>query len=217
LPRGPTASAGIVGRSSLERHSEIINSSHLKRLLDVLIGSALMIALLPVLLAIALAVAVESPGPVLIGEECCGKGKRVFLRYRLRTTNVASESFAGARLGDERLTRLGALLRHANVDDLIQLVNVLRGDMSLIGPRPQPVAVDNAFAHSLPNYSDRHLVRPGMTGLAQVAVFGRPTEAPGAIAERLRHDRLYIQTWSIWLDLKILTRTPLALIRSNAL
>jgi putative colanic acid biosynthesis UDP-glucose lipid carrier transferase len=185
-------------------------------LLDVLIGSALMITLLPVLLAIALAVAVESPGPVLIREECYGRGKRVFLRYRLRTTNVASESFAGARLGGERLTRLGALLRHANVDDLIQLVNVLRGDMSLVGPRPHRVAVDNAFGHSLPNYLDRHLVRPGMTGMAQVAGYSSSTEAI-AIAERLRHDRAYIQTWSVWLDLKILARTPIALIRSSAL
>jgi putative colanic acid biosynthesis UDP-glucose lipid carrier transferase len=129
----------------------------------------------------------------------------------------SSGPFTQACPKDERLTRLGWLLRHTSIDELPQFLNVIRGEMSLVGPRPHAVTMDDEFARWIPAYCDRHLVRPGMTGLAQVEGFRGPTQTLEAIAGRIQHDRLYIENWSLALDLKILARTPLALMHTNAL
>jgi len=189
-----------------------------KRVFDVVLASILIVALFPALFLIALAIMVDSPGSALFRQERYGRGKKVFPIYKFRSMRVAESigPFVQARVGDERVTRLGKLLRHTSLDELPQLLNVLKGDMSLVGPRPHAVYMDDLFASSFPNYSDRHLVRPGMTGLAQVCGHRGPAETSASICERLCHDRTYIQNWSFWLDLKILARTPLALVHRNA-
>jgi len=216
---GPALAESQSAQSSLTSRAEAINGSPPKRLFDLVLAVALIAGLLPVLLTIALLIVIDCPGPVLFRQERYGRGKRVFLIYKFRTMRVMESTgrFTQACPGDERFTRIGRLLRRTSVDELPQLLNVVRGEMSLVGPRPHALAMDDTFARSIPDFSDRHLVRPGMTGLAQVAGYRGPTLSSHAITQRLRHDRLYIQKWSLWLDLKILARTPLALIQKNAL
>ena len=205
--------------SDLTFLAKVINKSASKRILDALFAIILIIVLFPGLLVIALGIFIDSPGPVLFRQERYGKDKKVFRVFKFRTMRVAESAgpFIQAKRGDSRLTRLGWILRHTSLDELPQLLNVVKGDMSLVGPRPHAVPMDDLFGAILPGYSDRHLVRPGITGLAQVRGYRGPTETATAISVRLRHDRAYIQRWSIWLDLKILARTPAALIHKNAL
>jgi lipopolysaccharide/colanic/teichoic acid biosynthesis glycosyltransferase len=125
--------------------------------------------------------------------------------------------FTQATAGDARITRVGKFLRGTSLDELPQLWNVLRGDMSLVGPRPHAIPMDDAFAPVISNYTDRHLVRPGLTGLAQVAGYRGPTESLKKIALRVQCDRLYIRKWSIWLDFAIIARTAFVLKGPNAL
>jgi putative colanic acid biosysnthesis UDP-glucose lipid carrier transferase len=215
-----TFTSGVYASSdALAKRAELIEESRTKHLFDIACALVLLVSLLPVFLVIAVAVKTDSRGPVLFKQERYGRGKRVFLLYKFRTMTVleASGSFIQARAGDVRFTRLGRFLRRTSVDELPQLLNVLKGDMSLVGPRPHAVVMDDTYARVVPNYLDRHLVRPGMTGLAQVAGHRGPTNTPDAIAERLRHDRIYIRSWSLWLDISILARTPWALLHPNAL
>ena len=204
--------------SELERSAEAINSAYLKRVFDVVVASVLIVAFLPAMLLIALAIVIDSPGSSLFRQQRYGRGRKVFWVYKLRTMRVAEStgSFTQARLGDERVTRLGRLLRRTSIDELPQLFNVLKGEMSLVGPRPHAVFMDDLYSRSFHGYSDRHLVRPGMTGLAQIHGHRGPTLTPAAVSERFYDDRTYIQTWSFWLDLKIIALTPLALISENA-
>ncbi len=125
-------------------------------------------------------------------------------------------AFRQVTSGDARITRVGAFLRRSSLDELPQLFNVLKGDMSLVGPRPHAPAMDDAFNVLVRRYSDRHLVRPGLTGLAQIKGFRGPTDGREKIEKRLRCDRAYIRYWSPLYDIKILLLTPLRLLNSNA-
>ena len=207
------------GLTKIPLQAAAINASRFKRGFDACVALLLIVVLAPALLAIALAIVIDNPGPVFFRQQGYGKDKRIFRVFKFRTMRVGEPAapFIQAAPGDPRLTRLGWLLRRTSLDELPQLLNVLTGDMSLVGPRPHAVPMDDRFGSVLSDYSDRHLVRPGMTGLAHVCGYRGPTETPLAIAERLRHDRTYIATWSVWLDLRILARTPLALIHKNAL
>ena len=205
--------------SNLAPVAAAINSSRLKRGVDIALAFVVLVALLPALGLIALAIALDSPGSPLFWQERYGRDKKVFWVCKFRTMSVAESrgSFTQARVGDQRVTRIGRLLRRTSIDELPQLLNVLTGDMSLVGPRPHPKPMDDLNATLVRNYSDRHLVRPGMTGLAQVHGHRGPTPTRAEISVRLADDREYIRSWSLWLDLKILARTPFALIHENAL
>jgi len=205
--------------SNLAPGAAAINSSGLKRGVDIALAFVVLVALLPALGLIALAIALDSPGSPLFWQERYGRDKKVFWVCKFRTMSVAESrgSFTQARVGDQRVTRIGRLLRRTSIDELPQLLNVLTGDMSLVGPRPHPKPMDDLNATLVRNYSDRHLVRPGMTGLAQVHGHRGPTPTRAEISVRLADDREYIRSWSLWLDLKILARTPFALIHENAL
>jgi lipopolysaccharide/colanic/teichoic acid biosynthesis glycosyltransferase len=109
--------------------------------------------------------------------------------------------------GDTRVTRMGRLLRRTSVDELPQLVNVIMGDMSLVGPRPHALAHDQQFERTIALYARRHNVRPGITGWAQVQGFRGETDTPEKIQGRIEHDLYYIDNWSFWFDLSILVRT----------
>ena len=177
----------------------------LKRLGDILGSAALLVLTSPIMLLAALGTRLSSPGPVLFRQERIGKDRRPFqmLKFRSMRLNDASQT-AWTRRGDARRTRFGAFMRRYSIDELPQLWNVLRGDMSLVGPRPEiPLYVDH-FKYSVPLYMVRHQVRPGITGWAQVHGLRGNT----SIEERVDYDLYYIENWTPLLDIKILLMTP---------
>jgi lipopolysaccharide/colanic/teichoic acid biosynthesis glycosyltransferase len=152
----------------------------------------------------------SSPGPALYHQVRCGRGGHPFVLYKLRTMQVGAETNAEpgwTRRDDPRRTALGAVLRRFNLDELPQLWNVIRGDMSLVGPRPERPELVIRFSREIRGYGSRHLVLPGITGLAQVKGWRGDT----CLRERLRHDLDYLRRWSPVLDLAILARTTVAL------
>jgi exopolysaccharide biosynthesis polyprenyl glycosylphosphotransferase len=177
----------------------------LKRAVD-LVGSAVgLVILSPILMLVAVAIKLDSPGPVFYAQERMGLDARSFwcLKFRSMRTDAEQGGPGWTTAGDPRVTRLGRLLRRVNIDELPQLVNVLVGDMSLVGPRPErPVYVEQ-FRRSIPRYMDRHREKAGMTGWAQVNGLRGDT----SIAERTKYDVWYIENWSLWLDFKIILRT----------
>jgi lipopolysaccharide/colanic/teichoic acid biosynthesis glycosyltransferase len=203
----------------LQSKSIVINRSLVKRCIDVLVAFLALLVLAPVGLLIALAIKIESRGPVLFWQLRYGRNRSSFYicKFRSMTVTESKGDFTQATRNDARVTRVGRFLRKTSLDELPQLYNVLRGEMSLVGPRPHAIAMDDAFAEVISNFNDRHLVRPGLTGLAQVAGFRGPTEALEHIEYRVHHDRLYIDKWSVVLDMKIMLRTVVALTGPNAL
>jgi len=177
----------------------------LKRAMD-LVGSAVGLVLVsPLLLLIALLIKLDSPGPVFYTQVRMGLDAKPFPMIKFRSMRVGAEDETGpvwARRDDPRRTRLGAMLRRTSLDELPQLINVLLGEMSLVGPRPErPVFVEQ-FRQVVPRYMDRHREKAGMTGWAQVNGLRGDT----SIVERTKYDLYYIENWSLLLDLKILVR-----------
>ncbi len=179
-----------------------------KRLVDVLGSIIGLILSAPIIAVLALLVKRESPrGPVLFRQERVGARHTPFILFKLRSMapDAASQDHlqVSTRSGDARLLRIGAWMRRWNLDELPQFWNVLRGDMSLIGPRPERTHHVEQLSNVVPHYLPRHLVRPGMTGWAQV----NGLRGESSIARRIQHDIYYIENWSLWLDLQILLLT----------
>lgn len=186
-----------------------------KRIFDLGVAIFLLVITAPLLLVTALLVRLSSPGPVFYVQERVGYRGQVFRLLKFRTMIPDAEKETGpvlAQANDPRITRIGKFLRATRLDELPQLVNVLKGEMSLVGPRPErPVFVDE-FVRAHPAYHYRHLVKPGLTGMAQI--YGRYTTSP---EDKLRYDLYYIRNYSFLLDLKILLRTiPVAFTPSAA-
>lgn len=175
-----------------------------KRALDVLVSVPLLIAVAPMLLVLALLVR-QDGGPAIFRQSRIGEGGRPFTVYKLRTMRVADQSGAWAMARDPRVTPLGAVLRRTHLDELPQLLNVLRGDMSLVGPRPEQPGFVERLEQTIPFYSRRHLVKPGMTGWAQVRC-GYAGSDVGS-AWKLCHDMYYLKHRSLLLDVAIITET----------
>lgn len=186
-----------------------------KRALDIVAAGFALAMLSPLLLLVALMIVLESPGPALFLQRRGGMFGRPFLIYKFRTMRTVDDGrvVSQAVQNDPRVTPLGAILRELCIDELPQLINVLRGEMSLIGPRPHAVAHDDAFTRIDPRYPRRRRARPGLTGLAQVS--GCRGLAPDAASVRARtgYDVEYVDNWSLWLDLKIVLKTVLILLR----
>jgi len=179
-----------------------------KRTLDVTVAAAGLVLALPLLLVIAALVRLTSRGPVLYHQRRVGQHGRVFTIHKIRSMRIDAEAESGpvwARAGDGRTTRIGRWLRRARLDELPQLWNVLRGDMSLVGPRPERPEFVEGLQRTLPYYGERHAVRPGVTGWAQV----RYTYAASVenAAQKLQYDLYYVKNLSIALDLFILFET----------
>jgi len=178
----------------------------LKRGFDLGFGTLALVVAAPLMLLIALGLRLGSPGPVLYRQERMGLDGRRFKMLKFRTMRVDAEVDSGpvwARPGDPRRTRLGALLRRSGLDELPQLVNVLRGEMSLVGPRPERPSFVEEFRRKVPGYMLRHKVKAGITGWAQINGWRGNT----AIEKRIEYDLYYIERWSLGFDLKILLRT----------
>jgi lipopolysaccharide/colanic/teichoic acid biosynthesis glycosyltransferase len=186
------------------------------------LAAVLLVMALPALAAAALLIKLTSPGPVVYCQSRLGRGGRPFTIYKLRTMRHNCEAVSGIRWatkGDGRITRVGRLLRATHVDELPQLVNVLRGDMSLVGPRPERPEIVAVLVRAIPDYSCRHAVRPGLTGLAQVQL-PADTDLDG-VRRKLALDLVYIRERTLWLDVRIgagtllkVAAVPFPLIRS---
>jgi len=192
---------------------------HLKAATDRLSSLALLLLLSPLLVGLALLIRLTSPGPVLFRQARHGMGGEPIEVLKFRSMLLHTE--AGGRVtqagpGDERVTAIGRFLRRTSLDELPQLINVLKGEMSLVGPRPHAVEHNELFKSRIPKYMLRHKVKPGMTGWAQVNGLRGITDTPEKMAMRIEHDLWYIQNWSLWLDLRIMLMTPLAMIHRNA-
>ena len=180
-----------------------------KHVMDVVLAGGLSILLLPILLTIALAIRLSGPGSVLFTQTRNGLGGETFRIYKFRTMTVSEDgnAFRQAVENDRRVTAVGAVLRRTSLDELPQLINVLNGSMSIIGPRPHPTALDEAFAPLIPNYVGRFAVRPGITGLAQIRGLRGPTETVGAMAARVASDVEYASSVTFFGDVRILLST----------
>jgi putative colanic acid biosynthesis UDP-glucose lipid carrier transferase len=166
----------------------------------------------PLLLAIALAIRLDGPGPVLFRQKRYGFANNEFTVFKFRTMRhrpAEEPDVPQARRQDPRITRVGAFLRRTSLDELPQLINVLRGDMSLVGPRPHAVAHNVQYAQIIDDYLSRHRVKPGITGWAQINGLRGETDTPEKMRARVEHDLYYIDNWSLMLDIKILLLTPL--------
>ncbi|MBA4347349.1 MAG: undecaprenyl-phosphate glucose phosphotransferase [Clostridiales bacterium] len=176
----------------------------MKRLFDIVSSIALIILACPLMLFAAIGTKLSSPGPIIFKQTRVGKNKRPFQMYKFRSMRVnASESTGWTKNDDPRKTRFGSLMRKTSIDELPQFFNVLKGDMSLIGPRPEVPHYVEQFQETVPLYMLKHLVRPGITGWAQVNGYRGDT----SIEERVKHDIWYIEHWSLWLDIRICLRT----------
>jgi putative colanic acid biosynthesis UDP-glucose lipid carrier transferase len=173
------------------------------------IGSALLLVSAPLWPLIALAIKLESKGPVLFRQRRRGRFQTTIEIFKFRTMTVMEDGSDVRQVvsGDRRVTAVGRFLRRSSLDELPQLLNVIIGDMSLVGPRPHAIAHDEQFSRKISIYHDRHQMRPGMTGLAQVTGHRGPTVVPGRIEARVETDMIYIRNWSLWLDIKILVHT----------
>lgn len=183
-----------------------------KRIIDIVISASALALLLPAFVILIFAIRLESRGPAIFTQYRWGRNSKPFRVYKFRSmaATVEDSGLRQAVRSDTRVTRLGAVLRRTNIDELPQLLNVLKGDMSLVGPRCHPIemlAGGIPYEDLVPDYHRRHAVRPGLTGLAQVhGLRGPTTDATAAIA-RVKHDLEYIREFSIWLDFKIIART----------
>lgn len=187
-----------------------------KRIVDISVSILALIVMSPVMLLVACLVAAESRGPVLFRQRRHGYGGATFEVLKFRTMlHDPNTGFVQCKPTDARVTRLGKILRKASLDELPQFINVLRGDMSLVGPRPHAVDHDAEFAAVLPHYMDRYQAKPGITGWAQVLGLRGPTPTTDVMAKRLAADLEYVRNQSLRFDVLILLCTVPALFFSH--
>ena len=194
-----------ISRSPMEGQARII-----KRLEDLVLGAIITVLMLPVGIVIAIAIKMTSEGPVIFKQYRMGINGRRFKVYKFRSMEVHEESsgqVTQASFGDPRITRLGAFLRRSSLDELPQFYNVLQGRMSIVGPRPHALAHNEHYKDIVESYMQRHKVKPGITGWAQVNGFRGETDTLEKMEKRVQHDLWYIDNWSLWLDFKIIALT----------
>ncbi len=191
----------------------------LKRFVDFIGGLVLFVLFLPVMAVVVLCIALDSEGPVLFSQKRIGWFGRVFRMYKFRTMVQDAEAATGpvwARAtNDPRLTRVGRILRRTHLDELPQLFNVIRGDMSLVGPRPERPCFVRELGEIVPSYDERHMAKPGMTGLAQVHY--RYDQSFADVRRKLRFDLLYAKRMCLMLDMRILVWTCSVLVTGRGI
>ena len=185
-----------------------------KAVLDYVIAISTVVVLAPLLALIALAVKLDSSGPVFFRQRRHGLNNRIFSIWKFRTMTVMEDGDRAvqAQPGDARVTRVGRFLRRTSLDELPQLFNVLAGEMSIVGPRPHPLSLNFEFQTLLTKYENRHVVKPGITGWAQINGYRGPTVDTELMRRRVELDLDYIENWSPWMDTKIIAATPFTLI-----
>lgn len=194
----------------------------LKRLLDLAVSLTAVIALSPIMLAIAIAVRLESKGPILFRQARVGRGNRIFSMLKFRSMRAASADLSGTRSAardDDRVTRVGRFIRSTSLDELPQFLNVVKGEMSVVGPRPHALAStaeDRLFWAIDARYWDRHAIKPGLTGLAQIRGFRGATATCSDLTNRLQSDLEYLANWTVGRDIAIIVRTLKVMVHRNA-
>ncbi len=178
----------------------------IKAIFDRTFAALVLIALSPLFLIIGILIKRDSPGPVFFKQERLGMDGRVIHVYKFRSMKVHAEhgTVTQATKGDSRITPIGAFLRRTSLDELPQFINVLRGEMSVVGPRPHAMAHNNMYKEQLDFYMMRHRVKPGITGWAQINGYRGETDTLDKMAKRVEHDIFYIRNWSFWMDVRII-------------
>jgi len=189
----------------------------IKRASDIVLASGILALILPLMLAIALGVKMSSPGPVLFRQRRYGLDGREIVVYKFRSMRVSEDGgvIRQATRDDPRVTPFGAFLRRYSLDELPQFINVLQGRMSVVGPRPHAVAHNEMYRKLIKGYMIRHKVKPGITGWAQVNGFRGETETLDKMKDRITHDLAYLRNWSLQLDLWIVLKTVLVVLRDD--
>jgi len=222
------ARIGKVGRdkalakndSESENYTPLINSDNtvltpiagwsaaLKRLEDFVFGSIALVLVFPLMTLVSIIIKLDSTGPALFCQARNGRNGEIIKVYKFRTMyQGGSSDFKQAQKNDPRITRVGAFLRKTSLDELPQLFNVIQGSMSMVGPRPHPIKLDEDFQYVIPALHSRYCVKPGITGWAQINGFRGETRLVSDMAARIDHDRHYIRNWSLFLDIRILCLT----------
>jgi len=186
-----------------------------KAIEDRVLAFIILLLITPILLFVAIAIKLDSPGPVFFRQKRAGWNGKTFRIWKFRSMRVEQEVGDGkvlkqAERNDPRITKVGAFIRKTSLDELPQLLNVLTGDMSLVGPRPHAIQHDEVYSQRISDYYARHNIKPGITGLAQVRGYRGETKEISQMMKRVESDIEYINNWSIWLDLSILVRTVTA-------
>lgn len=208
-PAGRARSVGRAQKRVDEKHFQMA----LKRCMDIVVASCALVVLLPVFLMIAMMIRLSSSGPVLFSQVRWGKDCKKIRVYKFRSMYADLGDHTGVTqtcVGDSRITPLGAILRKTNLDELPQLINVLKGDMSLVGPRPHAIGMKAAgmlYEDLVPEYHKRHRVRPGITGLAQMRGLRGPTVLASKSRARAAADLYYVDNYSLMLDISIIVGT----------
>lgn len=204
----PQAVGGMIAFQTQRPPLTLVERS-LKRAFDIVFSLVALVMLMPMLIGVAIAVKCESVGPFLFLQWRKGYGGRAFRIFKFRSMTVLEDSsdVRQARRGDPRVTRVGAFIRATSIDEIPQLLNILRGEMSIVGPRPHAVVHDDHYDALIAKYAYRRHMKPGLTGWAQINDCRGETETIEKMEERIHHDLWYIDNWSFWLDLKIIVMT----------
>jgi exopolysaccharide biosynthesis polyprenyl glycosylphosphotransferase len=203
---------GTVSSVQVVRRPMSLSDVAVKRAFDLTASAAALVVLVPVFAMIALAIRLDSRGPAFFLQRRYGFNQQPFRIFKFRTMMTMDDGdvVRQAAKHDPRITRVGRFLRRWNLDELPQLVNVLRGEMSLVGPRPHALAHDHEFERRIALYARRHNVKPGITGLAQVNGLRGETSTDDKMRRRVEMDLAYIDDWSMWLDLRIVVQTVIS-------
>jgi Undecaprenyl-phosphate glucose phosphotransferase len=192
------------------------NNQLVKRMFDIIFSSLVLLFILSWLMPIvALLIKISSPGPVFFKQKRAGKGNKPFKCLKFRTMVANNPEFRQATRNDPRVTGIGKFLRKTSMDELPQFINVLTGEMSIIGPRPHPIKLNEEYSPKIEKFMARHYIKPGITGLAQAKGYRGETKTDHSMRGRVKLDRFYIENWSFILDLKIIIATIIAISKGD--
>jgi exopolysaccharide biosynthesis polyprenyl glycosylphosphotransferase len=210
-----TGAVALEFHASSDRAGASHDAAALKRAMDLVLAAGLLCVFSPLLLLIAILIRLDSPGPILFRQTRLGLNGRPFdiLKFRSMSVLENGDRIVQATRNDPRITRVGRILRKASLDELPQLVNVLKGEMSLVGPRPHARAHDEHYEKLIEIYRLRQTVKPGITGWAQVHGLRGETPTLASMRERVEHDVWYARNLSLALDIEILVRTGFEILR----
>jgi putative colanic acid biosynthesis UDP-glucose lipid carrier transferase len=201
----------IAGLPVIELTSSPMNTGNslIKTIEDKVLASLILLLISPVLLVVAIGVKMSSPGPIFFKQRRYGLSGECIWVWKFRSMSVCEDdaAFKQATANDKRVTKFGAFIRRTSLDELPQFINVLQGQMSIVGPRPHPVKLNEEFRQLIPKYMLRHIVKPGITGWAQINGYRGETETLDKMEQRIVYDLYYIDNWSLWFDLKIIFLT----------